>query len=204
MYNLTLIDHFQTFGIPRTLTALPAVLERRFHELQRSYHPDKHVTAEEAAKSDALDRSSSINQAYRVLRDPHQRMKHLLGIHGFSVESQKQVPTHLLMAVMEVQEKLAEMEFSKDPRAKAKLNLELAPYADQFEEMSETVDTKLETLALQWDQGNGPRSQPGALDAEDKQRLEAMNKLLAERAYLQTLRLSIGAAQRGEPAMIKH
>jgi molecular chaperone HscB len=199
-----LIDHFQTFGIPRTLTALPAVLERRFHELQRSYHPDKHVTAQDDAKTEALDRSSSINQAYRVLRDPHQRMKHLLAIHGQSIDSQKQVPTNLLMAVMEVQEKLAELEFSKDPRAKAKLNQELAPYADQFEEMSEIVDTRLETLAIQWDKGHGPLSEPGKLDAEDQQRLEAMTKLLAERAYLHTLRLSIGAAQRGEPAMIRH
>jgi molecular chaperone HscB len=204
LYSLTLIDHFQTFGIPRTLTALPAVLERRFHELQRSYHPDKHVTAEEAAKSDALDRSSSINQAYRVLRDPHQRMKHLLSIHGQSVDSQKQVPQNLLMAVMEVQEKLAELEHSKDARTVAKVNRDLAPYADQFEEMSELVDTKLETLAIQWDKGNGPHSEPGKLEKEDVVRLEAMTKLLAERAYLHTLRLSIGAAQRGEPAMIRH
>jgi molecular chaperone HscB len=199
-----LIDHFQTFGIPRLLTALPAVLERRFHELQRSYHPDRHVSAEESAKSEALDKSSSINQAYRVLRDPHQRIKHLLSIHGLTADSQKQVPTTLLMAVMEVQEKLAELEFSKDPRTVARVNNDLAPYADQFEEMSEVVDTKLETLSLQWDQGNGPMSEPGKLEAEDTTRLEAMNKLLAERAYLHTLRLSIGAAQRGEPAMIKH
>jgi molecular chaperone HscB len=204
LYNLTLIDHFQTFGIPRTLTALPAVLERRFHELQRSYHPDKHVSAEDAAKTEALDKSSSINQAYRVLRDPHQRMKHLLAIHGMSVDSQKQVPNNLLMTVMEVQEKLAELEFSKDPRTVAKVNRDLAPFADQFEEMSEIVDTKLETLAVQWDKGNGPMSEPGNLEAEDKQRLEDITKLLAERAYLHTLRLSIGAAQRGEPAMIRH
>jgi molecular chaperone HscB len=204
LYNLTLIDHFQTFGIPRTLTALPAVLERRFHELQRSYHPDKHVSALDAEKSSALDKSSSINQAYRVLRDPHQRMKHLLAIHGYSVESQKQVPTNLLMAVMEVQEKLAELEFSKDPRTVAKVNNDLAPYADQFEEMSEAVEARLEGLATKWDKGNGPNTQPGALTPEDKQTLESMTKLLAERAYLHTLRLSIGAAQRGEPAMIRH
>ena len=202
--HLTLIDHFATFGIPHTLTTLPAVLERRFHELQRSYHPDKHVTAEEAARSTALDRSSSINQAYRVLRDPHQRMKHLLAIHGLSVESQKQVPQSLLMAVMEVQEKLAELEFANDPRTRARVNQELTPFAEQFDEMSDAVEARLEGLAKQWDEGNGPNSQPGALTPEDRTKLETMTKLLAERAYLQTLKLSIGAARSGEPAMIRH
>lgn len=199
-----MIDHFQTFGIPHTLTALPAVLERRFHELQRSYHPDKHVTAEELAKSTALDKSSSINQAYRVLRDPIQRMKHLLSIHGLSIESQKQVPAELLMTVMEVQEKLSELEFSNDARTKARVNQELAPYADQLETMSDAVEARLEGLSKQWDEGNGPSAQQGALTPEDHRILEQIVRLLAERAYLHTLRLTILAAQRGEPAIIKH
>lgn len=199
-----MIDHFSTFGIPRTLTALPAVLERRFHELQRSYHPDRHVTAEELEQSNALDKSSSVNQAYRILREPHQRMKHLLAIHGFSVDSQKQVPTTLLMMVMEVQEKLAELETSKDSKTIAKVNKDLGPYAEQFEEMAEAVEVKLEDLATAWDASTGPASIVGALSPEDQHALETMSRLLAERAYLHTLRLTVQAAQHGEPAMIRH
>jgi molecular chaperone HscB len=199
-----LVDHFQTFGIPHTLTALPAVLERRFHELQRSFHPDKHVTAEEAARADALTKSSSINQAYRVLRDPHQRMKHLLSLHGLSVESQKQVPAELLMTVMEVQEKLAELEFSNDARTRARVNQDLAPYSEQFEQMSDAVEARLEGLAKQWDESSGPHARPGALPPEEQQILERIAKLLAERSYLNTMKLTVLAAQRGEPAIIRH
>lgn len=152
----------------------------------------------------ALDKSSSINQAYRVLRDPVQRMKHLLSIHGLSVESQKQVPAELLMTVMEVQEKLSELEFSSDARTKARVNQELAPYADRLENMSAAVEARLEGLSKQWDAGNGPNTQPGVLAVEDQDILQQIVKLLAERAYLQTLNLTILAAQRGEPAIIKH
>lgn len=197
-------DHFKTFGIPRTLTALPAVLERRFHELQRSYHPDKHVHAPGEVRTGALDKSSSINQAYRVLRDPIQRTKHLLSIHGLSVESAKQVPSALLMAVMEVQEKLAELEMANTPLARNRINGELSPYAEEFYARGRELEAQLHKLSEQWDAGEGPRAEPGHLNEEQLAILRSLTSLLAERAYLETLRQSIVAAQRGEPASIKH
>lgn len=180
------------------------VLERRFHELQRSYHPDKHVQAEQSVRADALDRSSNINHAYRVLRDPIQRMKHLLGLYGFSVDSVKQVPPSLLMAVMEVQEKLSELEYANTPQVRSRVKQELQPFVVSFESRNTVLEDQMDTLSKEWDAGDGPRSERNTLSDEGRAILEMLVKLLAERAYLETLRLSIVAAQKGEPASIRH
>ena len=105
-----MIDHFSVFGIARTFSIDADALEQRFHELQSASHPDRHVRANERERDEALTRSSEINMAYRTLRDPLARTKHLLTIYGYPIGEQKKVPQSLLMVVMEAQEKIAELE----------------------------------------------------------------------------------------------
>src|SRR5690348_13439555 len=96
-------DYFLTLGVEHTFNFENAALERRFHWLQRESHPDRFAGATDGIQDSALDRSSAINEAYRTLRDPLRRTKHLLAIYGFSVEQSKQVPMELLELVMNVQ-----------------------------------------------------------------------------------------------------
>src|ERR1700730_9803098 len=143
-------DFFLTLGVERTFGFENAALERRFHELQRQSHPDRFAGANEGILGSALDRSSDINEAYRTLRDPLRRTKHLLSLYGYSVEQSKQVPMDLLELVMNVQEKIAELDFATDD-AKAEILDSIDPILDELEVRRVVIDDECDLLRDQWD-----------------------------------------------------
>ena len=81
-----MIDHFQIFGLPRAFGVDSLALERRFRELSRELHPDKFATAPAPERRQALERSTALNDAYRVLRDPQRRAGHYLELNGLALE----------------------------------------------------------------------------------------------------------------------
>lgn len=60
--------------------------------------------------------TTRLNEAYRVLRDPVQRGKHLLELHGVDVafETNTQMPTDFLLQQLEAREQLEEAVAKKD------------------------------------------------------------------------------------------
>jgi len=195
-----MIDHFHTFGIDRTFGIDAAKLEKRFHELQSESHPDRHVTAESDRRERALAESSDINAAYRTLRDNTSRAKHLVELYGFPISDQKSVPQSLLMSVMEAQEKIAELESITDRTAKQRTLHELGAIAEQLEMQRDRIDAEQVHLAKEWD----VNMHENELSSKEREQLGRMAQLLSERAYLETLRWSIRAAQQGKPAFIQH
>ncbi len=196
-------DHFCRFGIDRTFAVDRDRLERRFHEMQSASHPDRHVTSEMGRREQALAESSDINAAYRTLRESIPRAKHLVELYGFPISEQKSVPPSLLMTVMEAQEKIAELEMARDRLVKEKIMHELLAIVEELEGQRETIDAERERLARKWDLGMHT-GDPALLSAEEKETLGRMAQLLSERAYLETLRLSVSAARHGKPAFIQH
>ncbi len=197
------MDHFLTFSIDRTFNVDRKRLEKRFHELQSASHPDRHVTAETERREQALAESSEINAAYRTLREPIPRAKHLVELYGFPISDQKSVPPGLLMTVMEAQEKIAEFENAKDREAKQDAMNELLAIVEELEGQREAIDEERGRIARAWDTAMHPND-PAMLNAKEKEELGRMAQLISERAYLETLRLSVNAARQGKPAFIQH
>ncbi len=196
-------DFFLTLGVERTFGFENAALERRFHELQRGSHPDRFAGQSAGIINSALDESSNINEAYRTLRDPHRRTKHLLSLYGFSVEQSKQVPMDLLELVMNVQEKVAELDFAADD-VKAELLESIDPILDELEEIRVVINDECNVLRDQWD-GIHPHSEPGAnITENEKIILQQLAAKLASRAYITTLLDSLTAASKGESMVLKH
>src|SRR5579862_7799293 len=75
-------DYFAVFGLPRRLWLEMSVLEHKFLQLSWKLHPDNFVNAPDAERDLSLKRSSELNDAYRVLRDPVARVEYLLEIEG--------------------------------------------------------------------------------------------------------------------------
>jgi molecular chaperone HscB len=196
-------DHFCRFGIDRTFTVDRDTLERRFHDLQLQSHPDRHVTSGETRQDQALAESSDINAAYRTLRESIPRAKHLVELYGFPISERKSVPSGLLMTVMEAQEKIAELESAVNPRAKEKSMRELFSIVEQLEGERQTIDEERERIATLWDIAMHPM-EPSELSNEERESLGRMAQLMSERAYLETLRISVNAARQGKPAFIQH
>lgn len=92
------MNHFEVFEIvPLRLDLDRNELERKFHELSRQHHPDHH-----GESSKALAEISTINGAYRILRDPWSRAGYLLEI--LNIPLGTKVPACLGSIYFELQE----------------------------------------------------------------------------------------------------
>ena len=96
-------------------------LEQKFLQLSWKLHPDNFVNLTEREKEISLERSSKLNDAYRVLRDPVARVEYLLELEGMRKEGEhkQQAPPELLEEVFELNESLDEASRSKIRRRKS-------------------------------------------------------------------------------------
>src|SRR5690606_34911279 len=62
-------NYFSFLGLPRSLGIDEEDLQRRYFELSRQHHPDFHALSDEPSRQSSLELSSTLNQAYRTLRD---------------------------------------------------------------------------------------------------------------------------------------
>lgn len=107
------MDPFATLGMPREFALDSEALERRYRDLQRALHPDRHVNATPAERRVALGKAVEVNEAYRVLRDDVRRAESLLGLLGYAAKAEIADP-ELLMEVMELRESLSEAKQARD------------------------------------------------------------------------------------------
>src|SRR6202140_3313886 len=111
-------DYFALFEVPRKLWIEMGALEQKFLQLSWKLHPDNFVNAPREEQELSLKRSSELNDAYRVLRDPVGRIEYLLEIEGARKEGQhkQQAPPELLEEVFDLNESLDELREAKADR----------------------------------------------------------------------------------------
>ena len=180
------LDHFALFDLPHKLWIEMSGLERKFLQLSWKLHPDNFVTDSPEVQERSLKRSSEVNDAYRVLRDPVARVEYLLEIEGARKEGEhkQQAPPELLEEVFELNESLDELREAKasgDDLTLLKSRLESAEKS--FQGKLREVDAKLQETARQWD---------AAIDAsasgtDRKGILVRLNELLNRRSYIRNL-----------------
>ena len=80
-----------------------------YFELQKKYHPDFYTNDDDDAQEKALEKSSEINKALKVLKNRDTTIKYVLQLKGMIVEEEKYpLPPDFLMEVMELNENLSE------------------------------------------------------------------------------------------------
>jgi len=145
------LDHFEFFGLPRTLTVDEASLETDYFALSRRFHPDFFVSSNADQQIIALEKTSALNNAYRVLKDPTARAEYIVELEtgtpfGESGEM-NQVPRDLLMDVMEVRERIMDWQMGEnDDAAREQLNGDKAWAVTQQHES----DVRIASLAEEW------------------------------------------------------
>jgi len=113
-------DHFETLGVPRSFRLDAVELEKRYRELSRLLHPDRHAAGGATARRMALEKSIAVNDAYRVLRDPARRAAHLLEQRGIDLGESgahgagRFLPQEFLLEVMELRETFDEARAARD------------------------------------------------------------------------------------------
>lgn len=165
-------DYYQLLGLPVQLAVSPADLQRRFYELSRQWHPDRFARKPEQERQQALDTSSTLNDAYRTLRDPVKRAEYVLKQEGFDIGEQrsKDVPPELLEEVFELNMALEEMR-GGDESARP----QLTQAGENFTGMLGDVDRQMEDLFTKYDA------------APSREILGEVRRVLNRRKYIQNL-----------------
>jgi molecular chaperone HscB len=117
-------NHFDLFGLAPAFAVEADALERSYREIQSKVHPDRFAHAGDAERRASLQWTTRVNEAYRTLKDPVQRAKHLLELKGVDVafETNTAMPPEFLMQQMELRETLEE---AKDAAALDALRTDL-------------------------------------------------------------------------------
>src|SRR5580692_8616156 len=179
-------DYFALFELPRKLWIEMSGLEQKFLQLSWKLHPDNFVNASAEEQERSLKRSSEVNDAYRVLRDPVARVEYLLEIEGARKEGEhkQQAPPELLEEVFELNESLDELREARESGGDlAALKARLESAEKSFQEKLGEVDEQLQVAAQQWDAA----LDANAGDNDRKAIMVRLNELLNRRSYIRNL-----------------
>jgi molecular chaperone HscB len=181
-------DYFAFLGLPRRMTLDAAELERRFRALSRQFHPDFFYNATPAERRASLDRSSYLNDAYRMLKDPVTRLQYILQIEGLApqgpADASRKVPPALLEEVFALNEELDEIRELRGSGASADVwRARVERAREPIERKRVEHEAQLEALGSSWDAlADRPKDDP-----ERAAVLRALAERFLERNYINNL-----------------
>ena len=116
------------FGLPQAYALDAGALDRAFRELQAKVHPDRFANAGDAERRASMQWSTRANEAYRLLKDPVQRARYLLELHGVDTgfETDTAMPVDFLARQIELREALEEAKARQDAAALDAMKRDLA------------------------------------------------------------------------------
>ena len=97
-------NYFEIFQLPIQYTLDEKKLDASYRAILSSIHPDRFVNATEAEKTQSLMKSTLVNDAYTILKNPIQRAEYLLEINN--VSQHVKLDHAFLMQQMEWEERL--------------------------------------------------------------------------------------------------
>ncbi|MBI4467447.1 MAG: Fe-S protein assembly co-chaperone HscB [Acidobacteria bacterium] len=173
--------YFSFFGLPRKLDLEAAELERQFHQLSWQLHPDRFHNASAYERELSLERTAVLNDAFRTLRDPVDRVEYLLGLEGVRKEGEvkQQAPPDLLEEVFELNEHLEELRAAKrsggEGRELDELRHRLEKTREAFQQKLDAVLAELTAQFPAWDQQG------------DRAALLRLSEILNRHSYIRNL-----------------
>jgi len=128
--------YYKAFDLEPALNLDAEDLKKRFYERSRQWHPDKFSRASAAEQDKALEMTSTLNDAFRTLRDPVARAEYFLKESG--IELSKEAPPELLEEVFELNMALEELRDGDDSARP-----QLIEARNRFIAMRDSIDASL-------------------------------------------------------------
>ena len=138
-------SHFELFGLAPAFALDSQALERSYREIQSRVHPDRFAHAGDAERRASLQWTTRVNEAYRTLKSPLQRAKHLLELHGIDLgfETDTRMPPEFLMQQLELREELERAVRAKHAASLDGLRAELSVSRKALEkEIAQAIDAR--------------------------------------------------------------
>jgi molecular chaperone HscB len=138
-------NHFELFGLAPAFALESEALERSYRDIQSRVHPDRFAHAGDAERRASLQWTTRVNEAYRTLKDPVQRGKHILELHGVDVafETNTQMPNDFLMQQLELREELESATAAKDASRLDRMRARLRTQKQSLEkQIGDAIDAR--------------------------------------------------------------
>lgn len=97
-----MINYFEFFDFPTGFDIDLELLERKYLEIQKKFHPDN-------ASSEEIEKSIFANEGHKILTDDFLRLCHLLELKGYRIIDEKDAvrpSIEILEKIMTIQEKV--------------------------------------------------------------------------------------------------
>lgn len=151
------MDNFVLLNEPRLPWIQPDEIKQRFHSLSGGVHPDRVHNASEAEKSSANQRYAELNAAYNCLREPRDRLLHLLELElGNKPSDIQKIPPGTMDLFIEVGQTcrdadafLAEKAKITSPLLKVQLFERGQDWSDKLNALQQKINAKREELSTE-------------------------------------------------------
>ena len=135
------MNHFELFELPLGFKIDKGKLAQKYFELQKKYHPDFFAQGTEYEQEQALETSSQLNKALKILKNEDETIKYVLQLKGLLEEEEKyQLPPAFLMEMMELNEELSENSAQQINELEKKFYAEVKPIIENYNDATTTPD----------------------------------------------------------------
>jgi molecular chaperone HscB len=151
------MNYFEFYNIPVSLQPDLTLIKQRFYELSRKYHPDFYSQATETEQSDALEKSSLVNKAFKTFSNHEETIKYVLQTKSLLEEEEKyQLSPDFLMEIMDLNEELMDAKMEEDEGRMAAIQSQISTVQNEIyepvkaivEHYKEDVTTEKELLQV--------------------------------------------------------
>ncbi len=183
------LDYFTCLGLPRRLVIDQHLLESKFYELSRAFHPDFYQNKSADERTISLGNSALLNSAYRTLREPIERAEYLLDLEAGSVkEIRYSPPPDLFEEILELQDTLNEYRSAgRSSEGESTLRAKLQSERNRLEQRQREMEAALQQLFLQWDKLQDRGEATDQARAERDRILRQMREILSNRTYVKNI-----------------
>lgn len=116
--NLSGLNFFELFALPKQFDIDLKLLKTRYRDLQSKWHPDRFNSASEPEKMAAVKMSSLLNDAFEVLSQDVKRASYLLALEGVDLQKDRAIDTEILLQQISLRERFEEITLLKSEQKK--------------------------------------------------------------------------------------
>jgi len=146
-------QYFTLFQLEPAFDIDAESLEQTYRALAARFHPDKFASASAFEQKQAVMMSSTINDAYRTLRNPIDRAAYLLKTLGIDADAPEHTSfaPEFLMQQMEWRETLMDAQMAQNNEALCALDQEISREQDKlYQDLRTAFAAKDHESAAQW------------------------------------------------------
>ena len=169
-----MIDCFALLQEPRRPWLDPEALKQKFLALSTRFHPDRVHGASETERTKAQEHYAELNAAYQRLREPKERLQHLLELElGIKPQQVQRIPPGLMEMSLEVARQcrqadtfIAEKGRTASPRLLVQLfeqgqewTAKLTDLLKQIQSRQETLTAEVKNLDAEWETNGDAETQ---------------------------------------------